>query len=385
MQDAGKRFDAIHDQQRERLAGFYARLGRGLCWKDLGESAKAFAIFEELLDLPDDPADFHALRGKAAVQALETSLRPEVKKYKQGLDIARRWIGDDHSPPASGEIDLAIRYLGGEAALAYAKTLPATSVEQREMQAQQIDWARRQFNIVVAAAEPASSGGRPPAGSWSAKAKLRLLDPSLGPAQTSEPGSFSDACNHAKAALDRFRAAQAEQQEAERTGTGDDRDSQRQRREQIATAQSEVVKYCQRALDLHAAGTAEGSADEFDAVRYYLAYLRYATGELDQAADLGESLAQSSGDSAAARQGARIGLAAREALLRRATDASRSTAVEKLQALAEKIVQRWGDRGEADDAAGFSWSWPWAKAGWQRPSSACRRFPRPRLAAARPS
>ena len=49
LQDAGNRFDAIYDQQRERLAGFYARLGRGLCWKDLGESEKAFAIFEELL------------------------------------------------------------------------------------------------------------------------------------------------------------------------------------------------------------------------------------------------------------------------------------------------------------------------------------------------
>ena len=101
MQDAGNRFDAIYDQQRERLAGFYARLGRGLCCKDLGESEKAFAIFEELLGLPDDPADFHTLRGKAAVQALETALRPEVKKYKQGLDIARRWIGGDHPQTAS--------------------------------------------------------------------------------------------------------------------------------------------------------------------------------------------------------------------------------------------------------------------------------------------
>ena len=48
LQDAGNRFDTLYDQQRERLAGFYARLGRGLCWKDLGEGEKAFAIFEEL-------------------------------------------------------------------------------------------------------------------------------------------------------------------------------------------------------------------------------------------------------------------------------------------------------------------------------------------------
>ena len=54
-------------------------------------------------------------------------------------------------------------------------------------------------------------------------------------------------------------------------------------------------------------------------MRYYLAYLRYASGELDEAAALGEALAQASSDSPAARQAARIGLAAREALLRRAS------------------------------------------------------------------
>ena len=89
------------------------------------------------------------------------------------------------------------------------------------------------------------------------------------------------------------------------------------------------------------------------AVRYYLAYLHYAAGELDEAATLGEALAQASSDSPAARQAARIGLAAREALLRGATDQSRPTAVERLQALAEKIIERWGNRAEADDARGI--------------------------------
>ncbi len=356
LQDAGNRFDAIYDQQREQLGGFYARLGRGLCWKDLGESEKAFAVFEELLvRLPDDPADFHTLRGKAAVQALETALRPEVKKYKQGLDIAKRWFGGDHpQSPASevgktcGEADLAIRFLGGEAALAYAKTLPAASAEQSGLRAQQIDWARQQFNIVAAAA-----------GSYQAEAKIRLLDPALGPAPTGEPETFADARIHAKAALDRFLTAQAEQKEAERIGTGNDVDSQRQRRQQITSAQSEVLKYCQLASDLRTAAVAE---EEYDQVRYYLAYLRYATGELDKAADIGEALAQASSDSPAARQAARIGLAAREALLGRPrpgvpgarhgarTDSSWPTAVEKLQALAEKIIERWGNRAEADDA-----------------------------------
>ena len=132
LQEAGNRFDAIYDPQLQRLADFYARLGRGMCCKDLGESEKAFNIFEEVLGgVPDEPADFHTLRGKAAVQALETALRPELKKYKPALDIARAWLAGDRSQtaageagPALGEVDLAIRYFGGEAATAYLKTLP---------------------------------------------------------------------------------------------------------------------------------------------------------------------------------------------------------------------------------------------------------------------
>jgi tetratricopeptide (TPR) repeat protein len=345
LQDAGKRFDAIYEQQRDRLAGFYARLGRGLCCKDLGESEKAFAVFEELLGLPDNPADFHTLRGKAAVQAMETSLRPDVKKYKQGLDIARRWIGSDPSRPASAdmastsrEVDMALRFLGGEATLAYLRTLPAAAPEQGGWRKQQLDWARQQLSVVAAAA-----------GLYQAKAKTRLLDPAFGPADKGEPGTFADARVHAQAALDRYLTAQAEQKEAARTGEGNDRDSQRQRQQQIATARSEALKYCRLAIDLR---TSDVSAEDYDLIRYHLVYLHYAEGEFLEAAALGEALAQTSSDSPPARQAARIGLAAREALLHHATDEARPTALERLQAMAERIIQRWGDRAEADDARG---------------------------------
>jgi cellulose synthase operon protein C len=345
VQEAGKAFDTIHEQQRERLAGFYARLGRGLCCKDLGESDKAFAIFEELLALPDDLADFHALRGKAAVQALEISLQPQVKKYKQGLDIARKWIEVDPSPvvvgdaaPASRGIDLAVRFLGAEAALAYLKTLPPINPEQSDSRVQLVDWSRQQFTLTAAAAGP-----------YQAKAKIRLLDESVGKPNAKEPGTFADARDRAKAALDQFLYARAEHAEAARSGVRNDRDSQRQRQQQIATAKNETLKYCRLALEMPAAA----AAGEYDTIRYYLAYLHYVAGELEEAAAIGERLAAASGDSPAVRQTARIALAAREALLRRTTEDSLATAIERVQVLAEKIVQRWSDRAEADDARGI--------------------------------
>ena len=201
--------------------------------------------------MPDDPADFHALRGKAAVQALETALDPEAKKYRQGVDIAQRWIGGDHSQTASPEVDLAIRFLGGEAALAYVKDLPPTSLEQSGVRTEQTEWARQQFNIVAATAGP-----------YQAKAKLCLLDPALGPAAKGEPGTFADARIRAKAALDRFLAARAEQAEAARSGAGNDLDAQRQRRQQMDTAQREALTYCRLALDLRTAATAPEEVDD---------------------------------------------------------------------------------------------------------------------------
>ena len=337
LQEAGRQFDTIYDQQRELLAGFYARLGRGLCCKELGDAEKAFAIFEELLGLlPDDPADFHALRGKAAMQALEIALLSEVKKYKQGLDIAQRWIAGQGAVGAPGDVDLAIRFLGAEAARNYVNTLPPPSAEQAEVRARQIDWIRQQYAVVAAAAGP-----------YQATAKVRLLDPALGGAPAGDAGTFAEARNRAKAALDRMLAAEAQQKAAQRSGIGGDADSQRQRQQQIDSARGEAMKYCNQAIERRTAAVA---GEDYDTVRYYQAYLHYSGGEFEEAATIAEALAKSSSDSPAAREAARIGLAAREALFRTARGDRRSVARQQLQDLAEKIIQRWAAFAEADDA-----------------------------------
>ena len=192
--DAGKQFDTIYDQQRERLAGYYARLGRGSCYRELGDVEKAFSVFEELFSrLSDAPADFHALRGKSAEQALEISLRPDVKKYKEGLDIAKRWVAGE-TPGAAGalaqrvdEIDLAIEFLGGEAARGYLNSLPPPSAEQSAIRGRLIDWMRRQYEAVAAAAGP-----------YQARAKVRLLDSALGRTAAKDAEKSSDALTRAR-------------------------------------------------------------------------------------------------------------------------------------------------------------------------------------------
>jgi tetratricopeptide (TPR) repeat protein len=336
LQEAGKLFESLDEQQRERLAGFYARLGRGLCAKELGDTGKAFALFEELLgQLPDDPADFHVLRGRAAVQALQIALNPDVKKYKQGLDIAQRWISSAGGAEPT-EFDPAICFLGAEAATAYMKSLPPPSADQQGIRERQRDWIRQQYTAVAAVTGP-----------YQSLAKVRLLDPALGGKPEGEGSAFADARNRAKAALDRMLAAEAEQKAAVRSGVGNDADSRRQRGQQIVAARSEALKYCRQALD---GARGANSSDDCDTVRYYQAFLHYDAGELEEAAAEGEAMLHSPGESAAARQTVRIGLAAREAQYHVAQDEARIKAFSRLRALAEKIVQRWGSYPEADDA-----------------------------------
>ena len=128
------------------------------------------------------------------------------------------------------------------------KTLPATSLEQSELRTQQIDWrgsSSRSWPL-----RPGRTRQRP---------KIRLLDPALGPAAKSEPGTFADARDPCQGGLGPFprrpgRAARGREQ----PGAGNDRDSQRQRRQQIAAAQSEALKYCRLAIDLRTAGACSG-------------------------------------------------------------------------------------------------------------------------------
>jgi tetratricopeptide (TPR) repeat protein len=335
LQEAGRRFDAIYDQQRERLAGYYARLGRGMCCRELGDVEKAFSVFEELFSrLPDAPADFHSLRGKAAVQALEISLRPEAAKYKQGLDIARRWIEAETPASAPTEVGLAIEFLGAEAARGYLNSLPPPSTEQLAIRGRQVEWMRRQYEAVAAVAGP-----------YQARAKVRLLDRAMAGAAAAEAEKTSDVLTRAKAALERLVDAEAQQKAARQSGVNDP-DAERQWRQQVVSARSEALDDCRQALE----GPAAVSGQERDTARYYLAYLHYGAGEFEESAAQGEAVLQSAAESPAARQAVRIGLAAREALYRAAQEDAQSAPAGRLRTLAEATVRRWGSYPEADDA-----------------------------------
>jgi hypothetical protein len=314
------------------LAGLYAKLGRGLSLREQGNSGQAFAVFEELLAQSDQPADFHALRGRAACEALETALAPGVRKVKPALDIAHAWLAANTESARPDATDLAIRFLGGEAALADVDA-NVQAIDQKAQRGEELRWAREQFAVV----------SRIP-GPYQGRAKSHLLDPALGGESAREPRTFTEARDYAQAALARLAAAEA----GFMTGVGNaDPALEAQRQQRLATARNEAIRFCHAALRMR---SNETPLDDLAALRYYLAFAEFKAGHFEEAAALGEEVAES-GSAATAREAARVALASYDALYRAAkTDNARSPSLEQMQKLADSIVRRWGNQAEVDDA-----------------------------------
>jgi hypothetical protein len=333
LQETARQFAELHEQQGDQLAGLYARLGEASCYRRLGEAGKAFAIFEGLLIWPDEPEAMRTMKTLAAVQALETALLPGVNKYKEAMDISRKWLQSARGGESGSEEGLAIRFLGGEAAMAYAGSLADVGPEQAKRRQQCLAAAKESYAAVAAAAGP-----------YQQKAKIRLLEPALASATEHAPDDFAAARDRLQAAIERVSAAEVEV----RLAAGKMVELRRQCQQRLEAARGEAIRYARLALRLGAAGV---PADELNAVRYYLAYLCFGCGDMEEAAVLGEFLASSREDSPRAREGAKIALAAYDALFRKTpAGADRRQARQPLLRLAESVVKRWSSSREADEA-----------------------------------
>ena len=105
------------------MGGYYARIDEARCYQELGDYAKAMTILDEVMAKQEDDEGFHRVRSVATVLALQTALLPQVKKYKEAVGIYRNWEKNIARRGESTEEALAIKCLGGEAALEYARSL----------------------------------------------------------------------------------------------------------------------------------------------------------------------------------------------------------------------------------------------------------------------
>lgn len=313
-------FGATYKTYSPRLGAYYARIGEARCYKELGDYAKAFEAFDDLLAQGDDSEGFRRMRSKATALAMETALLPQVKKYKEALNMCRAWEKAAPARDPSSDEGPAIECLGGEAALECARGLKADDPGQAK--------ERREY-LNVARALLTSAAQAP--GEFQQRARVKLSDALLAAAgdKPAEPQTFAEARDRAKTAWDQMQAPGLKEEE-------------------VARLRDEALKYFRFAL-AHPARDAE--REELNTIRYCLAYLNWAADNYCEAVVLGEFLARRYPDRPEARQGASIALAAYAKLFADAAAGDdRSFERDRMVRIAHYVTEHWPNSPGADEA-----------------------------------
>lgn len=337
MTGAAKAFNELYTRYKTFAAGIYARMWEGRCFKEMGDAASqksAQLIFEEMAVQPDEPKAFRDMKNKSLIMWLEMLSSPSMKKHADALKKAQEWEESARPNEESSPDGLTIRFLEAEAAYTLLKGMKKEDKSYRDMFKEAI----RNYEFVAR-----FEGKR----QLEARTKAR----ELRGGEKLVAKNFAEARDYGKAALDEMQSADLEMRLAADQGKLDAA-KKAEFDQRIATAKEEAKTYFAQALELAAR---EPRSDELVAdlntVRYYLTFLYYSTGDLFDAAVIGEFLARKYPNSAGARPGAKIALAAWVKL--RADlpkDADRSFETAKLTGLAEFIAGRWPGGPEAEDA-----------------------------------
>ncbi len=317
MTEAAERYHKVYELYSTRLVGLYARMWEGRCYKELGDHKRAFEAFEELLEQPDEPAAFRALANRVMVLLLETCLLPEVKEYKKAMDRGSAWLKSARGAEETSIEGLAIRYYTAVASIDYAKTLKKDDPTESKLRDAARAEARKGLQFVA----------RMP-GDYQRRAREHLAE--LGVEQEQGvPTTFVDARDRGKDELDKVQMAGLDPEDRER-------------------AAQDALRLFRLALRLADAGV---EPDDVNVVRYYLAFLYWMRDDYYRAAVMGEFLARRYPSGVAARQGAKIALAAYAKMFSDAKPgAEREWEIGQMVDIARFITKQWPDAPDAADA-----------------------------------
>ncbi len=316
MTEAAERYGKVYELYSTRLVGLYARMWEGRCYKELGDHVRAFEAFEELLEQPDEPAAFRALANRVMVLLLETCLMPEAREYKRAVDRGSAWLKTARGAEETSIEGLAVRYYVGIAQTEYAKTLKKDDPAESRLRDQAHAEARKAFQFVA----------RIP-GDYQRRARERLAE--LGIEREGEPTTFADARDRGKEELDKAQLAGIERADREQ-------------------AVEQALEYFRLAMQL---ADDDVEPEEINVIRYYLAFLYWSRDDYYRAAVMGEFLARRYPNGVAARQGAKIALAAYAKLFSVAKPGdSRDWEIGSMVDIARFMTKQWPDAPDAADA-----------------------------------
>ena len=129
LQAAATKYDEYYKKYARWVGGFYARIDEARCYQDMGDYGRAVSVLSEVMAKKDYDEGFHRVRSVATALSLQIALLPQVKQYKEALDTYQNWEQNIAYRHESTPEALAVKCLGGEAALEYARSLQVDSLE----------------------------------------------------------------------------------------------------------------------------------------------------------------------------------------------------------------------------------------------------------------
>jgi hypothetical protein len=337
----------VYDKYRTRLAGLYARMYQGRCNQKLDKLKEALTFYAELLDQPDNPEEFRALKLKTMLLASQAWLASQPPLHQEAVKFLEPWI--ENARPAEGRQPewLELRLALAEAQWGLAEAGKKAKANDPQVKRWESDARKNALYVSKQAGD--------------LQAKARELVAKFGGPELAEdsgkkePKTFSEAKDAGREALDALQTANMVLQTypPRIAGETDEKikaDLQKQledAQQTVKTSVQESLAYFEKALQL---ADDQTSVDDLNIVRYFLCFLHFSANNFHEAGLLGEFVARRYPDSSGARQCAKIAMAAYLKLYVENTTDNKEFESQKVTGIANYIAQKWSDQPEAIDA-----------------------------------
>jgi len=329
LAEATKAFAKLSEDYDGTRAGYFCMLFEGRCLQAAGKLDAALDSYYNVIGQPSPDPQLRTLMARAYRRRAECFLA--AGEPDKAIDECRDWLRDARGDERRGVHWQAVAYRLAEAYLAKSKDIP----DRNEVSRLQSD-ARKLYREIAKVP-----------GEFQNRAKAALVS-SGGKIKSVAANSFGEALAAGKEALGQMNSSSLAARLAEENNPAAVEDL----RKQADLSKKAARQYFEKSLRLV---DEETPLEELLTARYYLCWLYWQDGRLQESAVIGSYLARRYSDSKFAPGAARLALASYERLFneaKRSGDPANSLRFEsqRLSSIAQLIIERWPDSDDASTA-----------------------------------
>ena len=340
LQAASEKYATIFEKYRKRSSGILARLYQARCQIKLGEHRTALGYLEECFEqLP-----IHDLQSyKTIAIILAFDCWEKLDQLPAGIATGAEWLS---SAPESAQREpefLTLRYRFAKAAIAHADHLKETEPNNADIPLL-IKEARQNLR--------AASRGRSDLKDMAQELLTKIGAQTENVASEQKlPKTFEDAKRFGEEAVRELQTAQLavttiKKQLAEST-TPERENELKEAQEKV----DQILAYAKTCFETaQRLAPIDTTAEDLATIRYYLCSIAFQRREFFEAAVLGEYVARREPDNFGAKKCAVMSLYAYQQLYVQADPTDRQTEANKVENVAEYLLNKWPRESEAEDA-----------------------------------